>query len=272
MDNKTPSISVITVCRNSAETIGRTFQSILDQGFDGVESIVIDGVSTDGTLDIVEDYQARFKARGLNMTVISEPDEGIYDAMNKGLKQCRGELVGILNSDDQYEAGALEHIHCAAQENPKAGIIYGFLRQVISGRELSVYRYNFDFILSDLSAGIQAAVQHPTCFVRRSVYDSIGTFDEGYRLAADYDFLLRAKRKGVKFLGLDEVIATFNSGGVTDTTPLEIRMEERYRAQLTNGLISQKKYDEYARLNKLRRLRQMKAKVMRKIFRTGGAS
>ena len=247
---KPPRISIITVCRNSSVTIAQTFESVLSQQFNDMEYIIIDGASTDGTLEIIHRYHDRFDQQGILVKVVSEPDQGIYDAMNKGISLCCGDLIGILNSDDQYEPDALNKIHQAACAHPKIGIFYGFLRLVFCGQELSIYRYNYDLILSDLSAEIQSAAQHPTCFVRCGVYEKIGLFNSSYRLAADYDFLLRAKRLEVRFLALDIVITTFNSGGASYTTPLQVKFEERYRAQFVNNLIDEREYK--AQLRKLR--------------------
>ncbi|MDA7615204.1 glycosyltransferase [Akkermansiaceae bacterium] len=264
-----PAISIVTVCYNSAETIGRSFESVLSQDMNDMEYVVIDGASSDNTLRIIEDYRNRFAEKGIEMIVVSESDKGIYDAMNKGLARCRGELIGILNSDDHYEPFALQRMRKAALDLPESGILYGFLRLMIGENELKVYRYNFDLILSDLSAGVEAAVQHPTCFVRRTVYDEIGRFDTSYRLAADYDFLLRAKVRGIKFHGLDDVITTFVSGGATDTTPFEVRLKERYKAQRTNGLIDEPSYRMKMRELKLLPLKKLKGRIVQAVFRLG---
>jgi len=266
-DSIPPVVSIVTVCRNSATTIARTFQSLLNQSFVGMESIVIDGASSDHTMEIVNDYRKRFQAKGITMSVVSEPDDGIYDAMNKGIKRCRAELIGILNSDDQYEPEVVEKMYNAACKNPDVGIVYGFLRLMQDGRELNTYRYNYDYILSDLSAGVQSAAQHPTCFVRSKVYDIIGTFDPSYRMAADYDFLLRAKSRGVEFLALDEIITTFPLGGVSTTTPEKIRHEERYRAQFANGLIDNSFYQKKLRQLRMGSLQRLFSKVWVRLCR-----
>lgn len=244
---KAPVVSVVTVCRNSGETIGATFQSLLDQDLAGMESVVVDGNSTDNTLEIVKVYQGKFAAKGIEMIVVSEPDDGIYDAMNKGIGRCRGELIGILNSDDQYEHGAVKEMVKSASEHPDVGVFYGFLRLLKNGVELQTYRFNYDYILSGLRAENQSAAQHPTCFVRRSVYEDIGLFNTSFVLAADYDFLVRAKSSGVKFQALDVIITTFPLGGASTSTPEKVKIEERYRVQVTNGLMSRTQFQRKMR-------------------------
>ena len=260
---KKPEVSVITVCRNSSDTIAKTFDSVLDQQFADMEYIVIDGASTDGTLSIIDDYRDRFTGRGIRMHLTSEPDQGIYDAMNKGIMASRGSLIAILNSDDKYEPNALDKMHQAASDHQEVGIFYVFIRQFYNSQELVVHRYNYDCILTDLSAGIHSAAQHPTCFIRRSVYEEIGAYDPSYKLAADYDFLLRAKKYGICFFPVDQVIASFALGGATDTTPMQVRLKERYRAQFTNGLI-----DKYYYHKQLRNLRSSPYQKMKKALKT----
>jgi glycosyltransferase involved in cell wall biosynthesis len=235
-------ISVITVCYNSKDTITNTFDSILKQNFSSMEYIIVDGGSNDGTIQIINNYKNKFIEKNIRIQIVSEPDSGIYDAINKGLRLSRGKIISILNSDDQFESNAVIYMQAAAVKEPNVGIFYGFIRQIYKGSELVTHRYNYDLILSDLDAGIQSAAQHPTCFVRRSVYEEIGCFDTSFKLAADYDFLLRAKKNGIIFFPLDRIITIFNLGGSTDQAPLSFRMEERYRAQKNNDLISEREY------------------------------
>ena len=198
-------ISVITVCFNSKNTIINTFESILNQTIDvEFEYIIIDGGSTDGTLGIINNYRTKFNDRGIKTIVISEADKGIYDAMNKGINFATGDFIGLLNSDDFYELGTLETIKLAADLNPGVDIFYGLLRVLMSdGEELQIYRYNYENYLAKIGSGCESGAQHPTCFVKKSLYERIGNFDMQFRTAADYDFLLRAKLASAKFKGLD---------------------------------------------------------------------
>jgi len=167
--------------------------------------------------------------------------------MNKGIARARGKIVGILNADDWYEPHTLARVAEAQQSCPEAGIIYGFLRQVINGGELQVYRVHYDYTLTHLGHGLESAAQHPTCFVLKAVYDRIGLFDLSYQTAADYDFLLRAMRHKVRFLALDHVLTNFALGGASAWRSNVAGFEQRWRAQHANGLLSDAEYKERRR-------------------------
>ena len=122
-------VSIITVCRNSEKTIAQTIESVLNQSYDHVEYILIDGNSTDHTVDVIHSYEERFLQKGYSYFYQSEPDEGIYDAMNKGIKMASGQLVGLINSDDWYEPTAIEHAVRYYQETPY-DLFYADLRIV----------------------------------------------------------------------------------------------------------------------------------------------
>ena len=123
-------VSIITVCYNSEKTIRRTIESVLNQTYDNIEYIIVDGASTDQTMDIVKEYEPKFSGR---MRWISEPDEGIYFAMNKGIDMAAGELIGLLNSDDTYESNAVKSIRDALVSEPYQ-ILYGFARVYTKNR------------------------------------------------------------------------------------------------------------------------------------------
>ncbi len=258
--SETPTISIVTVCLNSKETIGRAVESVLAQTYPEIEYIVIDGQSDDGTMDILNGYREEFKLRGISFSIQSDKDDGIYDAMNKGIMNCSGSIIGILNSDDYYEKTALASIAEAATKNYKADIFYGFIRMLYEDKELVVQRYNFDCFLLDPKTGVQSAAQHPTCFVRKRLYQRIGLFDTSFRTAADYDFLLRAARNSVSFHAVDKVITSFSSGGISAQISNADRLEQRYRAQMKNGLISEAEYKKYSR--------KLKPSLLRKLLRS----
>jgi glycosyltransferase involved in cell wall biosynthesis len=177
-------ISVVTVCRNAADTIGEALESFFRQSHPDKELLVIDGASTDRTLDVV----SAFAQPGL--TVISEPDRGLYDAMNKGLAGFGGEAVGFLNADDRYhDAGSLAAVAAALA---RADICYGDLDFVDRERNAQVVRRwrSTPWRKGGFARGWMPA--HPTFYCRRRVVDQVGRFDLQYRLAADYDFMLRA--------------------------------------------------------------------------------
>lgn len=181
-------ISVVTVCRNSASTIGHALDSFLRQDHADKELIVVDGASTDDTLAIVRSFDAK------DLILISEPDCGIYDAMNKGLNAFGGEAIGFLNSDDRFhDRGALSAIAASLED---ADIVYGDL-DVVTGHDRStvVRRWrSTPWRKGAFRRGWMPA--HPTFYCRRRVAEQVGGFDLRYHVAADYDWMLRALELG----------------------------------------------------------------------------
>jgi glycosyltransferase len=204
-------ISLITVTRNSVSTIRDTFDSILNQTYPHIESIVIDGVSTDSTLEVIKEFEPKFNGR---MKWISEPDAGIYDAMNKGLKMVTGDIVGILNSDDFYPnqhviANVVNHFH---QHNCEA--IYGDLLYVDKEDVNKVYRYWKSGKYKSNLFKWGWMPPHPTFFCKRTVYEKHGSFIPNLKSAADYEFLLRVIHKEkIKIAYFPHIIVKMRIGG-----------------------------------------------------------
>ena len=260
--------SVVTISYNSKNTIAQTFDSVLNQTYNkAVEYIVIDCGSTDGTRDIILNYEKRFFNKGIQFHWLSEPDNGIYDAMNKGILLSSGEIIGLLNSDDFYEPDALQNIMYAVKSHPDADIYYGFLRILMAdGNELQVYRYCYENYLGKLGSGCESAAQHPTCFVKRTLYKRIGLFDLEFRTAADYDFLLRAKLNGASFKGLNNVISNFRNDGASNTISDFDRADQRFRTHLKYGLISIREFKQHLKRQRYRKYKMIKAKLVSLIF------
>lgn len=222
-------ISIITVCYNSSKTIEETFESVLNQSYQNYEYIVVDGGSTDNTVDIIKKYEASFNGK---LKYISEKDNGIYDAMNKGLSMAKGDIIGIINSDDWYEKDAFEVVS-QSYDGSKYQVLYGFLRMMKNGNELKVYLNNHEFLISSM-------ITHPTCFVTKKTYEDFGKFDLKYRAAADYDLMLRYYlSKKVTFKPIYKILANFALGGISDT---RIGVNEMAEIKYKNKLISKKKY------------------------------
>lgn len=181
-------LSVVTVCRNAAATIGETLSSFFAQTYGAKQLIVVDGASTDETMSIVRSYACD------QLTVICEPDLGLYDAMNKGLRAFAGEAVGFLNADDRFhDSDALATVAAALAQ---ADICYGDLDFVDAANRRRVVRR---WRASPWRKGAFRRgwmPPHPTFYCRREVIDRVGAFDLSYRLAADYDFMLRALELG----------------------------------------------------------------------------
>ncbi len=177
-------ISVVTVCRNAATTIGETLSSFFAQTYADKHLFVVDGASTDDTVSIARGYACD------GLTIISEPDRGLYDAMNKGLRAFEGEAVGFLNADDRFhDDDALAAIATALEA---ADICYGDLDYVDPARRERVVRRWRASPWRKGSFRLGWMPPHPTFYCRRHVIDRVGAFDLSYRLAADYDFMLRA--------------------------------------------------------------------------------
>lgn len=211
MENKKDNVlvSIITVCYNSAKTIRRTLESVLQQTYDHYEYIVIDGASSDDTLEILKSYEPLFDGK---MKIISETDSGIYDAMNKGIEKASGKLIGIVNSDDFYEEKALEIMVRKYEELQREHVVlYGFQRNLSGEKEKSVVLFHHDFLS-------QQMITHPTCFVSKSVYRDFGMFDTSYKSSADYEFMLRIfYGNQVFFQPVYEIISNFQLGGMSSS-------------------------------------------------------
>lgn len=214
--------SIITVCFNSEKTIERTIRSVLEQGCQDYEYILVDGASSDRTLEIIHRYEPLFQGK---MKLISEPDKGIYDAMNKGIRAASGKLIGIVNSDDYYEKDALEKI-AKAYKGQDYTVIYGMLRTVSGGKEVMVYLKSHEFLENDMIA-------HPACFVTKKIYDKFGGYSLQYPYSADYEYMLRIKRqKEVRFTPIYSIISNFNLDGVSSSVKAyrdTLKLQHEYR-------------------------------------------
>ena len=174
-------VSIVTATYNSAKTIERSIRSIIQQNIHSLEHVIIDGDSVDDTLDIIEGYRHIYHSKDWQLIIVSERDSGIYDAFNKGIDLCTGELIGILNSDDAYCDNSLENVLKAFNNTPKYSIIYGFQRHLRDNMEIAVTRHTYENFLMNFEYGILSAAQHPTCFVSKSCYDDFGLFDTRFR-------------------------------------------------------------------------------------------
>lgn len=182
-------ISIVTATFNSGKTLRDTIESVLRQSHVDFEHILIDGGSKDDTIDIIKEYEPRYGAGRLRW--ISERDKGIYDAMNKGIGMATGEVVGILNSDDFYTSHDVLEQVAAVMSNPGIDAVYGDVHYVHEGHLDGCVRYytSRPFHRSWMRFGFMPA--HPSFYCRRSVYEKYGTFDLSYKVAADFENLLR---------------------------------------------------------------------------------
>ena len=226
-------ISVITAVYNNRETISAALDSALGQSGVDIELVVIDGGSTDGTLEVLRSYTDRLHV------LVSEPDRGIYDALNKGIQRASGEVVGFLHSDDLFaDAGVLSRI-AAAFADPEVGAVYGDLLYVRKDNPDEVVRYWRSGVFSERRLRWGWMPPHPTLYVRRHVYEQHGLFDTSFRIAADYDFILRTlgqNRVGVRYI--PEVLVKMRVGGVSNRSLRNIvrKSSEDLRALRRNGV------------------------------------
>ena len=207
-----PLVTIVTPVRNAAATLERTLRSVLAQDYPAIETIVVDGASTDGTLDILRRYDDKLDLW------ISEPDSGISDAFNKGIALATGDIVGILNADDWYEPDAVGKIVDAFAATG-ADAVCGALQYWLGEQRGLVFYSNLE------NLRLESTVNHPTLFVRRAVYERHGLFQTRYRYAMDYDLILRFYLHGVRFHVLSDVLANMQLGGRSDSAVLPVSRE-----------------------------------------------
>ncbi len=194
-------VSIITVCFNAQQTIEQTITSVLNQTYKNIEYIIVDGASTDSTCQIIGKYQSCINK------VISEKDEGLYYAMNKGISYAKGDIIGIVNSDDIYAEDAISKV-VEYYQRTNADIIYGNAMWFDEEKEIGIYRCDD---IEEL--WYRMAIPHPATFVRAAVYKKYGRFNTKYPIAADYELMLRFYCNHLKFGHIDEVITYFRTGG-----------------------------------------------------------
>jgi len=196
-----PLVSVITIVFNGEKYIEHAMQSVLKQSYDNVEYIVIDGGSTDGTLDIIKKYDDQVDYW------VSETDDGIADAFNKGISLCAGEIIGIINADDWYELDAIEKI---MECNTRPAVFCGNVQYWDEGEKDYVFTTNIHGLPNEMT------LNHPAIFVSASIYQKYGVFDSKYKYAMDYELLLRFYTKGVEFVRVDSVLSNMRLAGLSD--------------------------------------------------------
>lgn len=205
-------ISIITTTYNSKDTIELTIESVLSQTYQDIDYWIIDGGSTDGTLEIIKKYQQQYANR---VNYISEPDQGMYDAMNKGITKCSGDVVGMLNSDDFFTTNdVVAKIAEAFADDIDA--VYGDIHFVKKENQNKCTRYYSSRIWQPYMLRFGFMPAHPTFYVRRSIYMAHGLYSLDYRIASDYDMMVRlfyVNKIKAKYLPYDFV--TMRQGGLS---------------------------------------------------------
>ena len=222
-------VSIITVCLNSEETIADAIESVLRQTYKNIEYIIMDGLSSDSTLDIARSYEAAMERRGISYKIFSAEDGGIYDAMNKGIDIAKGEIIGIINSDDYYEDNAVETV-VRAYRRYGFDLCFANIRMHMRGGRSFIKKARVRLYTTSRDWN------HPTQFVRREVYECFR-----YRcrdMSDDMDFYFRVKRAGFKIVAINKTLANFRMGGVSSKikiTEIPERIGRRYRIYRENG-------------------------------------
>lgn len=216
-------VSIITVAYNSEKSIGHTIESVLAQTYTNIEYWIIDGVSKDRTVEVAESYRSALEAKGITFHVVSEPDGGIYDAMNKGIRLATGDIIGILNSDDWYEPDTVQTV-VETFEKEHCELMYANIRMHKTDGTTFVKRARQRRFQTSRDWN------HPTTFVRADIYKQNPFRDLG--IHDDYGFFLQMRKQNRRIVIVDKVLANFQMGGASnhkDFKAAQKRIIDRYK-------------------------------------------
>jgi len=204
-------VTIITVCFNSERTIRGTIESVLSQTYDDIEYIIVDGDSTDGTMNVVNNYVDDIDI------VVSEPDKGIYDAMNKGLSLASGDAIGILNSDDFYNyTDVIKRVVEQFSNEPDSDIVFGDVVFVDSDDTDKIVRFYNSARFKPWKLRFGWMPPHPATFIKKSSYNSTGQYSLDYRISSDYEMFVRLLMVNASVISrLDSVLVKMRAGGVS---------------------------------------------------------
>ncbi len=224
-------VSIITVVFNRVETIASAIKSVQIQEYPNISHVIVDGGSTDGTMERIKELQSA------NQIVNSEPDQGIYDALNKGIKIADGDIVGLVHSDDFFSDELVISDVVSAFSDPNVQLVYGDLNYVEEPNTNKVVRHWVagPFKAQKLRMGWMPP--HPTVFVRKSLFDQLGGYDTSFKVSADYDAMLRFFQMGICCAYIPRVLVQMRLGGLSNRGFKNIitKMNEDYRAIKKNG-------------------------------------
>lgn len=231
-------ISIITATWNSGATLRDTMQSVLSQSYHNIEHIIVDGNSKDNTMDIVHELEPNYAGR---LKYISEPDKGIYDAMNKGIALASGDVVGILNSDDFYSSSRVVEFVASVFANHDLDAVYGDIHFVNDDNLKKCVRYYSSSFFKPWMMRIGMQPAHPSFYCKRSVYEKFGAFDIDFKIAADFENMLRLiyiNRIKTSYIPLDFV--TMRTGGASTSGMASHKhiLSDHLRAYRKNGVNS----------------------------------
>ena len=211
-------ISVITATWNSEKTIGDTLRSVFNQSFTDVEHIIKDGGSKDDTLEICKNFEQKYykdECKGRTINILSDKDKGIYDAMNQGVKAATGDVIGILNSDDFYTSDdVLARVAEEFEKNPELEAVYGDIHFVKDENLKKCTRYFSSRYFRPWALRFGFMPAHPSCYVRREVYDKYGLYDLDFRTSSDFEMMVRLfVKEKIRSKYINKDFVTMRAGG-----------------------------------------------------------
>ena len=231
-------LSIITVTYNSERTLRDTMESILSQTFQDFEYIIVDGASKDATLDIIREYEPRFQGR---IRYLSEPDKGIYDAMNKGFAMATGDIIGTLNSDDFYTSDDVLQAVVDGFAGEYVDAVYADIHFVNTDDLTKCVRYYSSSVFRPWMMRFGMIPAHPSFYCRKAVYDQYGSFDTTYRIAADFEILLRLifiHRIRIRYVKKDFVTMRLGGASTTGYGSWSLIMKEHLQIMKQHGVVT----------------------------------
>ncbi len=204
-------VSIITVVWNNKETIRDAINSVLSQTYKNIEYIVIDGSSTDGTLEIIQNYSDKISM------VISEPDKGVYDALNKGIREATGDVIAILHSDDKFFNEHVVLNMMKHMDKEKSELCFSDA-VIVDGSSGRIMRYYMAHYFKKWMFIIGWMPPHPTCFIEKSLFDEFGLYSTNYKIAGDFDLLVKIfYGREIRWSYLDQVTVKMSTGGISNS-------------------------------------------------------
>lgn len=231
-------LSIITATYNSERTLRDTMESILSQTFQDFEYIIVDGASKDATLDIIHEYEPRFHGK---MRYVSEPDKGIYDAMNKGFAMATGDVIGILNSDDFFTSDDVLQAVVDGFAGEYVDAVYADIHYVNTDDLTKCVRYYSSGVFRPWMMRFGMIPAHPSFYCRKAVYDQYGSFDTTYRIAADFEILLRLifiHRIRTRYVKKDFVTMRLGGASTTGYGSWSLIMKEHLQIMKRHGVVT----------------------------------
>lgn len=229
-------ISIITVTFNRAHIIRDAIEGVLRQNYKNYEYIIVDGVSKDNTVDILKEYEPQFEGR---MRWLSEPDKGLYDAINKGIRMATGDVVGIINSDDYFHRDdVFSTIAKAFEDDDSLEVTFGNERIIKPENPDVNYRYEAPWYFRPWMFRIGLEPPHPSFYAKKELFEKYGYYKMGYVISADYDLMMRFLLvHKAKYKYLNHTILTFRASGIsTDSSNRLMMNKEQVRACKENGI------------------------------------